>query len=189
MRKPKKAEPPTPKRWPPNALRTVVYVAARGTAGRTALGAFQRSLPTDTWGEWPLSPDWQPLKPFLSWSTALLGSTRSFLLRDLVGRLHAMSPAAVTRGEERAFLDDVQYLLKGEGPHPLLDQSLEIPRTEVAVKLGYRRSDETAALYDEALRVCADDEERERFGNEVDVDVAARALRDAIPRVRRLGDR
>ena len=39
-------------RLPANAIRTILFVAANGAVGRTALGAFQRSLPPASGAIW-----------------------------------------------------------------------------------------------------------------------------------------
>ncbi|MCC6648932.1 MAG: hypothetical protein IT374_25625 [Polyangiaceae bacterium] len=162
----------------PNELRSVVFVAARGTVGKTELGEFQRSLPA---GDWLYATElsthgWARLKPVLAWTNVILPSSRGVPLREILG--------AALRGQLRGFhggeglLADVDRLLETEWPE--LDHVLQVPYTEVGVRLSRSRSHKMRETYEAALRLCAHTCERERLGHHIDFDAAVAALREAL---------
>ena len=162
---------------PKNALRTIVFVAAHGNVGRTVLGDYQRSLPPSDWDDIRLDRGWAPLKPVLSWSTALTGEMESRSVRDILSALAAAVNAPADAGR---LARDVGHLLATSGPDVTLDASLAIPRTELGVRLSLGRRDATRRAYEAALRMCADASERFEPATR---DAAARALRAALERM------
>ncbi len=170
-------------KWPQNALRTVIYVAARGAVGRSELGEFQLSLPQGAWGPFPLEKGWQPLKPVLSWCNTPQAGTRTMRIGELLQRLVGLSDGRA-RGEDRRLLDDVSYLVEQEKRAAALDADLEIPKTELGVKLGHRHSYATRTAYEEALWLSGDASEQNELGNTIDFEAAAAALRHVSDIVR-----
>jgi len=139
-------------RLPGNAIRTILFVAANSAVGRTALGAFQRSLPSGDWGDLELTHGWLPLKPFLSWTTAPLGIAERRSVRDVL----ALLLSAVNRdqaGEVGRLAGDLRHLLSGKGADSVLDAPLVVPRTELGVRLSRARRTARKRAYEAALRV------------------------------------
>jgi len=164
-------------RLAPNALRTILFVAAKGAVGRTALGAFQRTLPPGEWGDLELTHGWSPLKPFLSWTTAPLGIAATRSVREVL----ALLVAAVNRdhsGELGRLAGDLRYLLCSKSADSTLDAPLVVPRTELGVRLSRARRNATKRAYEAALRDCAAPPPME--GKGIDLVAAAQALRAAL---------
>lgn len=171
---------PSPPLDIPNELRCVVYVAARGVVGKTELGAFQRSLPEDEWLDASRlnALEWDPIKPVLAWAERVsCGTSRPVTLREILDSVWPNSSGKVL-GRLPQLQCDLMSLIATDSP--LLDQTVEVPHTEHAVRLSRARSHRMRLQYEAALRLCAHTCERERFGHQIDFDAAVVALRRVL---------
>lgn len=166
---------------PRNALRTILFVAARGVVRRNDLSEFQLSLPPRDWGDRPPIAGWQPLKPLLAWQTVVLPESRAIPLHVLVKTLVAHARRSAV-GEAKQLIRDLEHLVDGPDRSAVLEQTLVVPRTELGLRLSHRRTSTILAAYGAALHAGTDSRERRRFAARFDFTAADRALRAIVDR-------
>jgi hypothetical protein len=154
---------------PKNVLRTILFVAGHGLVGTSSLARMQQSLPAGDWGDVYLG-DWNRLDPLLAWCSVITGRTRTRTVRDLLAALAPDSSNLRLRDDVLALLGTEQTALEG---------ALDVPVSELAVRLTRKRSREVTSAYQAALELLRDPVEARRLGDEARP-MAVLRLREAL---------
>lgn len=152
------------KSYPRNLLRTVLYVAARGSVGRRDVEKFQKGLPEDDWGE-VVFDGFERFKDVLAWAIVPTGEHQTLTIREVLQGLANAVDLKGRRHPQRGVLRDVEYLLTCKKDVPELQACMILETTEIGLRLGKRRTRMTRTAYEEAILLASSETEdaRTRF--------------------------
>ena len=174
-----------------NEVLAVVYVASRGAVPVDDLVKFRKACkladdilrrrdPGDAMS------NLAGVHGVLSFVTVAAEGTCPMTLRALLRELAARAVGSDRRGQ--VIVEGARAYIGADPTLAALDETVELPRFDLALKLGLRRTRRTRQAYEAALRVCIGprDEARANPRLDVDVDAAVAALRVALLRIQPL---
>jgi hypothetical protein len=174
-------EDPTQNSWSKNELRTVIFVAAKEIAPRSALTSFQSQLPSSDWFGGQYEGKWHPMKDHLSWGNIQIDAFRKITLGDMIKGILGMKGGV--NSKEGIYADDVLSWMNSPDAQKLLREVITIPHSELGVKLGHKHDYATIKLYKSALELCSEPEETAVFGALINIMYAAEVLRRTISEI------
>ena len=172
-----------------NEVLAVVYVASRGAVPVDDLVKFRKACkladdilrrrdPGDAMS------NLAGVHGVLSFVTVAAEGTCPMTLRALLRELAARAVGSDRRGQ--VIVEGARAYIGADPTLAALDETVELPRFDLALKLGLRRTRRTRQAYEAALRVCIDPRDEARANPRLDVDAAVAALRVALLRIQPL---